>query len=182
MKVVVGVTGASGMPIAERLIEVLRATGNEVILVLSRSAMKIVDQESSIDRMTSFANAFFMDDELDAPISSGSYKFDCMVVVPCSMKTLACIANGIEINLIIRAALVCLKQRRKLILVPRETPLAEPHIVSMLKASRAGAIILPPVLTFYHNPKSVKDIVDFIVGRIMEMMGIEHELYRRWGY
>ncbi|MEM0090300.1 MAG: UbiX family flavin prenyltransferase [Nitrososphaerota archaeon] len=181
MKIVVAITGASGAPIAERLLEVLKAGKHKVYLILSKKGEALVRAEANLEKVNSYADRIFWEDELEAPLSSGSFPIDAMVVVPCSMKTLAAIANGIEENLIIRAALVSLKQKRKLVLVPRETPLAEPHIINMLKAVRAGAVILPPVLTFYHSPKSVQDLIDFIVGRVLEILEIEHNLYKRWG-
>ncbi|MCS7136273.1 MAG: UbiX family flavin prenyltransferase [Nitrososphaerota archaeon] len=181
MRIIVAITGASGAPMAERLLEVLKSGNHQIYLILSKNGEAIVRAEANLEKVKSYANRIFREDELEAPLSSGSFLIDGMVVMPCSMKTLAAIANGMEENLIVRAALVSLKQRRKLILVPRETPLAEPYIINMLKATRAGAVILPPVLTFYHSPKTIQDLVDFIVGRVLEILGIEHNLYKRWG-
>ncbi len=181
MRIVVAVTGASGAPIAERLLEVLKANKHQVYLILSKNGEALIRAEADLEKVKSYVDRIFREDDLKAPLSSGSFSVDSMVIVPCSMKTLAAIANGMEENLIVRAALVSLKQRRKLVLVPRETPLAEPHIINMLKATRAGAIVLPPVLTFYHSPKTIQDLIDFIVGRVLEILGIEHNLYKRWG-
>lgn len=181
MKIVVAITGASGAPMTERLLEVLKADNHQIYLILSKNGEAVARTEANLEKIKSYVDRIFREDELEAPLSSGSFPIDAMVIIPCSMKTLAAIANGIEENLIVRAALVSLKQKRKLILVPRETPLAEPYIINMLKAARAGAVVLPPVLTFYHSPKTVKDLVDFIVGRVLEILGIEHNLYKRWG-
>ncbi|PUA32724.1 MAG: aromatic acid decarboxylase [Candidatus Terraquivivens tikiterensis] len=181
MRIIVAITGASGAPVAERLLEVLKKGKHQIYLIISKNGEAIVRAEADLAKVKSYADRVFREDELEAPISSGSFPIDAMVVVPCSMKTLAEIANGVEENLIVRAALVSLKQRRKLVLVPRETPLAEPYIVNMLKATRAGAVVLLPVLTFYHSPRTVQDLIDFIVGRVLEILGIEHNLYKRWG-
>ena len=122
-----------------------------------------------------------MDSDLNAPISSGSYKTDGMLVVPCSMKTLSSIASGFAGNLIERAADVSIKEGRKLLLSPREMPFSAIHLENMLKLSRLGVIIAPPVPAFYHKPDSVEDISDFITGKILDSMGIHNGLFKRWG-
>jgi 4-hydroxy-3-polyprenylbenzoate decarboxylase len=125
---------------------------------------------------------FFYDDRyLWSPVASGSFKTDGMLVVPCSMKTLSSIANGYASNLIERAADVTIKEGRPLLLSPREMPFSAIHLENMLKLSRLGVKIAPPVIAFYHNPQKISDIIDFIVGKILDAFGIEHELFKRWG-
>jgi 4-hydroxy-3-polyprenylbenzoate decarboxylase len=121
------------------------------------------------------------DDNLAAPISSGSFKTDGMAIVPCSMKTLASIANGFDDSLISRAAGVCIKEGRKLVVVPRETPLSAIHLENMAKLSGTGAVILPAMPGFYHRPKSIDELVSHVVGKVLDQFGIEHSLFRRWG-
>ena len=181
MKLVVGITGASGVSYGIRLLEVLQGRA-DTYLILTSAARQIIEIESGIDVRTVEALATSVLDEYDftAPVASGSHLFEGMVIVPCSMKTLASVANGISDTLVARTADVCLKEGRKLILVPRETPLSLIHIENMLRAKRAGAVILPACPGFYQKPETIDDVIDIIVGRILDLIGIEHELYERW--
>lgn len=182
MRIVVGITGASGAAYAVRLIEEL-ADSDEVILVMSEAAKTIVSEELGIDpdEIKELVGQSFDNAEMGASICSGSAKFDAMVVVPCSMNTLAKLAHGISDNVITRAGAVALKERRKFIIVPRETPLSSIHLENMLTLAREDAIILPAMPGFYGASESAEDLVDFIVGRILDTLGIENELCPRWG-
>lgn len=178
MRIVVGVTGASGAPLALRLLETL--SDHEVHLVISRNAWKVVKFE--LGEEVFFPCSYsYQEDDFSAPLASSSFPIDAVVVIPCSMKTLAAIAHGYADNLITRAAENALKMGKPLILVPRETPLSLMDIENMLKAKQAGAIILPAMVAYYHRPRSVEDITDFIVGKVLDVLGIEHRLYNRWG-
>jgi len=182
LRIVVGVTGASGVVYAYKLLEELKKKGKEVILIVSEAAKKIVNLElGSIDELCRLASEVFDNNDLTAPVASGSYPVDAVVIVPCSMSTLAAVATGCADTLIRRAADCALAEGRRLILVPRETPLNLTHIENMARAKKAGAIILPAMPAFYHSPKKIEDLVNFIVGKILDMLGITHTLYRRWG-
>ncbi len=180
-----GITGASGVIYGVRFLEAIRhyASDSEVHLVISNAAVRILRHELGLDReyIARLADRVYGEDELDAPIASGSFRHDGMVIIPCSMKTLASIAHGIADNLITRAADVALKERRKLILVIRETPLNLVHIRNMELVTLAGAIVMPASPAFYHRPRSIDDLVNFIVGRVLDLLGIENDLYSRWG-
>ncbi len=180
MRVVVGMTGASGVIYGIKLLENIR---EERYLILSENAGKIIEYETehSLDEVRALSTKFYENANLEADISSGSRKFDAMVIIPCSMNTLSKIANGISDNLITRIASICLKERRKLVLVPRETPLSTIHLQNMAKLSELGGIILPAMPGFYGNPKDIDDIVNFIVGKVLDVLGIENTLYKRWG-
>jgi len=182
MRIVVGITGASGIIYGVRTLEVLHDCGIETELIISKTAPKILELETGkrVEDLISLCRHYYSNDDLFAPISSGSYPTDGMVIVPCSMATLACIAHGISDNLIRRAAEVTLKEGRKLVLVPRETPLNQIHLENMLSLQRAGAVILPACPAFYHRPSSIQEIVDFVVGKILDIFEIPHQLYRRW--
>jgi 4-hydroxy-3-polyprenylbenzoate decarboxylase len=182
MRLIVGVSGASGAIYAIRLLEVLKQMNVETHLILTPAGREniLLETEYGIEYVESLASAFYSHMDMDAAVSSGSFQTDGMVVVPCSMKTLAGIAHGYEENLLIRAALVTLKERRPLVLVPRETPVAIPHLKNMLLAAQAGAVILPAMPGFYHKPKTVDDLVNHVVGKILDVLGIKHELYKRW--
>ncbi len=184
---IVGITGASGSAYAIRLLEELLRGGHEVHLVVSQMGQKVTEYETGIALGAGFADAFpqgklvvHPHDDLFTSISSGSYPTDGMVIVPCSMTTLGEIAAGTSRNLVGRAADVCIKERRRLVLVPRELPLSPIHLRNMLTLSEAGAVILPASPGFYHKPQTISDIVDFIVSRIMDSLGIENNLYRKW--
>jgi len=190
--IVVGITGGSGAVYAVRLIDVLLTAGREVHLTLSDAAVQVVKQELGIDVDLGAFNPsmlkaptkrlrYFHFQDWFAPMASGSFRTDGMVVVPCSGGTLAAVAGGQSSNLVQRAAEVHLKERRKLILVTREAPLSLVAIENMATATRAGAVVLPASPGFYYDPKSVDDLVDFVVARICDQLGVEHSLLRRWG-
>lgn len=175
MKIIVAITGASGLVYGARLVEELKKTGSKVFVVVTKNAEKVARYEK-----IRLPKATFEETEIDASIASGSFKADAMVVCPCSMKTLAAIAHGYADNLVIRAADVMIKEQRKLILAIRETPMSAIHLENALKLSRLGVQIMPACPGFYHNPKKVGDIIDFFVGKILDQLGIEHRLYKRW--
>lgn len=193
----IAITGASGAPYALRLLQVLLQKGHNIYLTISGDGIKILGEETGVflkgsenDIQYAFERQFdvkegqlryFDEDTMYAPIASGSTRVDAMVVVPCSMKALSSIANGFASNLIERAADVTIKERRKLILVPRETPLSAIHLRNMLALAELGCHIIPAMPAFYHHPKGLPDLVDFMVGRILDTLGIENELAPRWG-
>ncbi len=181
-KIVVGVTGASGTIYGLRLLKALKGR-SEIHLIVSDGARMVAEKEEgiSVEEMEGLADKIWDFRDLSAPIASGSFKTDGMVIVPCSIKTLSAVANAYNENLIVRAADVTLKERRKLILVVRETPFTKTHLELMLKACESGAVILPPIPAFYHQPKTLEDIIDHTVGKILDMLGIDHNLYKRWG-
>jgi len=197
---VVGITGASGAPYGVRLLEVLLSAGRTVHVSLSPAAVQVLHQETgrtvSLDRFDAKALLgpaaervagslaklkYWRFDDFSAGIASGSFLTTGMVVCPCSMGTVAAIANGLSQNLIQRAADVHLKERRKLILVPRETPLGLVQLRNLTACAEAGAVVLPAMPAFYTKPRAVDDIIDFVVGRICDQLGVEHQLLKRWG-
>ncbi len=181
-EVVIGISGASGVIYGMRLLEVLSDMGWTTHLVMTDSARKIIEIETdkTASEVESMADYVHSAKDFTAPVASGSYLFRAMVVAPCSMKTLAGIANGFTDTLITRAADVCLKERRRLILVPRESPLSLIHLNNMVKVTEAGGVILPPCPGFYSRPQSLDELVDVVVGRALDQMGVNHDLYRRW--
>ncbi|MGF3495054.1 MAG: UbiX family flavin prenyltransferase [Methanothrix sp.] len=181
MEIVLGISGASGVVYGTRLLEVLRERCF-VNLIITEAARKILEIECgrSHKEMISLADRVFEPDDLTSPIASGSYLFDAMVVAPCSMRTMAAIACGISDTLIARVADVCLKQRRTLVLVPRETPLSLIHLRNMVAVSEAGGIILPASPSFYSRPRSVAELVDTVVCRILDILGIDNSISPRW--
>jgi len=182
MRVVVAITGASGAAYGKRLLEELKKQKVETHLVVSEAGAQVIQHElnASKEEIERLATRAYDVNNLSGPLVSGSLPIDAMVVIPCSMKTLAGIASGFSTNLILRAADVALKERRKLILVPRETPLSVVHLRNMLSLAKQGAVILPAMPGFYHHPKTVESLVDFVVGRVMDTLGIETNLYERW--
>jgi polyprenyl P-hydroxybenzoate/phenylacrylic acid decarboxylase-like protein len=181
--IIVALTGATGAIYGIRLLQVLRERSVEVHLVVSPWAEKTIVLETDYrgEEVRKLAGRCYAVDDLSAPISSGSFPVEGMVIIPCSMKTLAGIAHGVSENLILRAADVMLKEKRKLILVPRESPLSLIHLRNMTVASEAGAIILPPMPGFYFRPKTIEDLVDHLVGKVLDLLGIDHHLFPRWG-
>jgi 4-hydroxy-3-polyprenylbenzoate decarboxylase len=182
MLFIVAVTGASGSIYARRLLEELKRAGHTTLLLVSDEAKNVMRHEGeNLQRFTELATQVFSEHDMDCPASSGSVRTAGMVVVPCSMKSISAIAHGFADNAITRAADVTLKERRTLILVPRETPLSVVHLRNLLRAAQAGAIILPAMPAFYTKPKTIDDMVGFIVGRILDLINVPHNLYPRWG-
>ncbi len=195
--ITLALTGASGMPYAVRLLESLLAADKTVYLLYSQAAQVVAQQEMSLALPSSSREVqqqlreqyshlpgrldVFGREEWFAPIASGTSVADAMVVCPCTMGTLAAIAAGMSDSLIERAADVSLKEKRKLILVPRETPFSAIHLENMLKLAQLGAVILPANPGFYHHPASVQDLVDFVVARILDHLDVPHQLMARWG-
>ncbi len=195
--IIIAMTGASGAAYGLRLLEILLKSGRPVYLLLSKAAQMVLAMETPLDvpsrptEMQRFFSEHFDTDKAlltvytredwTAPIASGSHRAQHMVVCPCTTGTLAAIAHGNSDNLMERAADVMLKEKRKLILVVRETPLSVIHLENMLKLAKAGASIMPANPGFYHQPESIEDLIDFIVARILDHVGIEHELLPRWG-
>lgn len=180
-KVVVGVTGASGVIYGVRLAQELYNAGIEIITVLTQAARKVLAEELPLGvEALEKVGRVLSDDEIDADIASGSSKWDAMVVAPCSMKTLSAVAHGYASNLVCRVADVAIKERRTLILVVRETPLSAIHLSNMLKLARLGVVILPASPAFYHGPDSVGAMINHVLGKILDSLGVEHELFQRW--
>ena len=182
VKLTIAITGASGVIYGKRLLEVLQNKKIETHLVISQAAKKIINHElgTSEKSLEKLANYIYEVNDWNSPIVSGSFKTDGMVIVPCSMKTAAGIANGFAVNVILRAADVMLKEKRKLVLVPRETPVNIGHLRNMLDLANRGVMIVPAMPAFYHKPKKIDDLVDFVVGRILDLLEIDHNLYQRW--
>jgi 4-hydroxy-3-polyprenylbenzoate decarboxylase len=189
--IVVGITGASGAPYAVRLLQQLVAAHRPVSLIVSKYGMRLLDTESGIGSIDGLRDAIgkhdwdscvetFSNEDRGAPPASGSALTAGMIVCPCSMGTLSAIAVGASRSLIERAADVTLKEGRKLVLVPRETPLSAIHLVNMLRLTRAGAVVMPASPGFYHRPKQVSDLVDFVVARMLDHIGVEQSLVKRW--
>jgi 4-hydroxy-3-polyprenylbenzoate decarboxylase len=195
--IVIGITGASGAVYATRLLEILVRAGRRVHLTVSPAGAEVLKTELGVsvdlenfdpgqlglpsERIESGTLVYHHYQDYSAPIASGSFLTAGMVICPCSMGTLASVANGLSTNLIQRAADVHLKERRKLIVVPRETPLGSIQLENMKRLSDAGAVVLPAMPGFYHQPKSIAELVDFVVGRILDQLGIEKDLTLRWG-
>jgi 4-hydroxy-3-polyprenylbenzoate decarboxylase len=179
---VVGISGSSGALLGIKLLEFLWTINYEPYLIITSTAEKIIEEETKyeVEEVKKLASKVYDNSDLFAPTASGSFKTEGMVIIPCSMKTMAGIASGYSDNLLLRSADVCLKERRKLVLVPRETPLSLIHIENMARVTKAGAVVLPPVLSFYSKPKNIDDMVNYILGRVLDMMGIENKLYERW--
>jgi 4-hydroxy-3-polyprenylbenzoate decarboxylase len=182
-RLIIGISGASGVIYAIRMLKLLKEHEFEVHLIISEPAKNIIEVETNykVSQVAAMAARTYGNGDLDAPVSSGSFLTEGMVVVPCTIKTLSGIANSYTDTLMIRAADVTLKERRKLVLVVRETPLHQGHLRLMTVAASMGAHILPPIPSFYHQPKTINDIVDQTIGKIFDYLGIEHDLFRRWG-
>lgn len=180
-RIIVGISGASGAIYGIRMLEALKGRA-ESHLIMSTTARDIIAMETSyeaaeIEKMASVVHEI---DDLAAPISSGSFQTDGMVIIPCSVKTLSAIANCYNENLMTRAADVTLKERRRLVLVVRECPLHTGHLELMRRVSQTGGIVFPPVPAFYHQPKTLDDVISHAIGKILDLLGIEHTLFRRW--
>lgn len=189
--IVVAITGASGAPYAIRLLEQLVVAERRVQLIVSRHGMRLLRTECGIDSIDALRRrvgtaafgahvSVFDDDDRGAPPASGSARNAGMVICPCSMGTLSAIAVGASRSLVERAADVALKERRKLVLVPRESPLSTIHLENMLRVTRAGAVVLPAAPGFYHRPQSIAELVDFVVARVLDHLEVEHGLVRPW--
>ncbi len=192
-KWIVGVSGSSGMPYTLKLIEFLAESGYEVHIVFSDAALRVMAEEQNIKISHNGLSSkklfgreiaglkFYSPKDIGAWFASGSAPCDGMVIVPCSMASLGMIAHGCGNNLIHRAADVCIKEGRKLVIVPRETPLSEIHLENMLKLTRMGVKVVPAMPGFYHQPKSLQDLVDMMVMKILDCMGVDNQLVKRWG-
>lgn len=189
--IVVGITGASGAPYAVRLLQQLTAAHRPVSLIVSKYGMRLLDTEAGIASIDALRSAVgtdawdscvqsFSNEDRGAPPASGSALTSGMIVCPCSMGTLSAISVGASRSLIERAADVTLKEKRKLVLVPRETPLSAIHLGNMLRLTRAGAVVMPASPGFYHRPKQISDLVDFVVARMLDQLGVEQTLIKRW--
>jgi len=191
---VLAISGATGPVIGLRVLRELARTA-EVHVLISRQAFSIIRDETGVDfsgetadiireKVSVYAGSpvqYYDEHHFESPVASGSFKTDGMFVVPCSMKTLAGIAGGYSNSLIERAADVTIKEGRPLVLSPREMPFSPIHLENMLKLSRLGVRIAPPVVGFYHKPAGMEELIDFIAGKLLDAMGVEHEIYRRWG-
>jgi len=182
LPVLVGISGGSGVVYGVRLLQVLKELKIESHLIMTTAATEtlVLETDHKVSDVESIASVSYRINDIAAPPASGSFRTRGMVVIPCSMKTLAGVANGYSDNLLLRAAEVTMKEKRLLVLVPRETPLSRIHIENMLRASDAGALILPAMPAFYPKPKTIEGMVDFLVGKVLDTLGIEHDLYQRW--
>lgn len=182
LRLIVAITGASGVIYGKRLLEVLKEKKVETHLIVSKAAEKVIEHELEMTKkdLERLASHVYSVDDLSAPFMSGSFQTDGMIIIPCTMKTLAGIASGYSDNLILRAADVTLKERRKLIVVPRESPLSVVHLRNMLEVAKLGVFVVPAMPAYYHKPKRIDDLVDFVVGKVLDCLGLEHKLFKRW--
>jgi flavin prenyltransferase len=182
-RIVIGISGASGVTYGVRMLDVLRKTDYETHLIISKAGRLNIEIETSYKpaEVEAMADVVYDHNDMAASLASGSFLTEGMVVVPCTIKSLSGIANSYNENLLIRTADVTLKEKRKLVLVVRETPLHVGHLRLMTLAAEMGAHILPPVPSFYHQPETIEDIIDQTIGKIFDYMGIEHDLFKRWG-
>ena len=181
-RIIVGITGATGVIYGIRLLEVLRDMGIESHLILSDSAKKniAIETDHAVSAVEKLAHTVHDNKNMAASISSGSFKTDGMIIAPCTIKTLSGVAYSYNNNLIIRSADVVLKEKRKLILLIRETPLHKGHLEMLVRVADLGGIILPPIPAFYQHPKRIEDIIDHAIGKLLDLFDIEHSLYKRW--
>ncbi|MGO9121720.1 MAG: UbiX family flavin prenyltransferase [Desulfomonilaceae bacterium] len=183
-RIVIAISGASGVIYGIRVLEALKeADGIETHLIMTRGARTVLGLETSMDveQVENLAHHVHSPENLAAPLSSGSFKTEGMIVAPCSMRTLSMISLSLNENLLVRAADVTLKERRKLVIIPRETPLHLGHLRAMTLVTEMGGIILPPAPSFYHRPRSIEDILDQTVGKVLDQFDIPHQLFDRWG-
>lgn len=183
MRLIIGISGGSGAIYALGLLQTLKLLGIEIHLVMTKMGEDVVKYECGLDKndLMEFAKQIYSHDDLYAPIASGTFRTEGMVIIPCSMKTLAAVANGYSDNLLSRSADVVLKERRKLVVVPRETPLSTIHLKNMLELSKAGAVIMPAAPGFYTHPQSISDMVAIMTGKVLDAFDIDHDLIERWG-
>jgi 4-hydroxy-3-polyprenylbenzoate decarboxylase len=182
-RLVVGISGASGVIYGVRMLQLLQNKDYEIHLIVSEAGKKNLEIETGfdLDQVGTLADYVYENNDMAAPLASGSFLTEGMVVIPCTIKTLSGIANSYTENLLVRAADVTLKEKRKLVLAVRETPLHKGHLRLMTMAAEMGAHILPPVPSFYHKPETIEDILDQTIGKIFDYLGIGHDLFRRWG-
>jgi flavin prenyltransferase len=183
-RIVIGISGASGVIYGVRMLQLLQPYPDiETHLVMSSAGKLNIEIETDycVDDVLAMADVVYDEHQMDAALASGSFLTEGMVIVPCSIKTLSGIANSYTSNLLVRAADVALKEKRKLVLVVRETPLHKGHLRLMTDAADLGAHILPPIPSFYHQPKTIEDLIDQTIGKIFDYLGFEHNLFKRWG-
>ncbi len=180
---IVGISGATGVIYGVRILEALAAYGVETHLVVTQSAVQnmLIETDYTPERLNSIASHTYDVSDVGAAIASGSFKIDGMVIIPCSIKSLSAVANSFDYNLLIRAADVTLKERRRLVLVVRETPLHEGHFDVMRRVARMGGVIMPPVPAFYHMPTTIDDLINQTVGKVLDLFSIDAHLFKRWG-
>lgn len=181
-RIVVGVSGASGAIYGIRVLEALRDAGVETHAIVSAGAQKTIEYETDrkVKDVLALADVVYDERDLAAAVASGSYPTHGMIVAPCSVRTMGAIHMSLNDNLIVRAADVHLKERRKLVLMVRETPLHAGHLKTMYELSLYGAVVLPPAPGFYHRPRTMEDLIDHSVGKALDQLGVPHELFRRW--
>jgi 4-hydroxy-3-polyprenylbenzoate decarboxylase len=182
-RIVVGISGASGVIYGVTVLKTLSELGIETHLVMTQASAKnlMIETNYRVNELESIASHVYDVEDIGASIASGSFRMDGMVIAPCSIKTLSAIANSYSHNLLVRAADVMLKERRRLVLLVRETPLHEGHLELMSKVTRMGGIIMPPVPAFYHLPKTVEDLINQTIGKVLDLFQIDHHLFERWG-
>lgn len=186
MRLIVGITGASGVILAKRFLEILKELNIQTDLIITQEAEHIMNEELNEDLKdiiklsTKYHNNNFFSELASGSNLHGKEKRDALIIVPCSMDFVAKFSHGIADNLLLRVCDVMLKENKKIIIVPREMPLNETHLENLLILKRKGIIIIPPMLTFYHNPKSIDDLINFVMGKILDNLEIEHSLFKRW--
>ena len=182
LPLVVAITGATGVIYGVEMLSVLKGLGQETHLIVSEAASKNLEIETSysLDEVKSLADVVYDNSDIGASVASGSFRTRGMIVAPCTVKTLSAIANSFTYNLVVRAADVTLKERRPLVLMVRETPLHKGHLDLMSRAADYGATLLPPMPAFYHKPESIMDLIHQSIGKALDQVGIEHNLFKRW--